>query len=176
MSGVEWRGEAASTNERHDFLRRCLQRDGASVARACAAPRCGKCGHAVAFVMARVASVRVPIQRAGVGKTELAKALATVLFNSEDSMVREGFAPASGRSQPRQHGADTECGTSVPPCSAPCALRSARLPPQIRLDMSEYMEKHAVSKLIGAPPGYVGFDEVRAAGGDGGPGCAVRQR
>jgi len=31
---------------------------------------------------------------------------------------------------------------------------------QIRLDMSEFMEKHAVSKLIGAPPGYVGFDEV----------------
>jgi len=51
----------------------------------------------------------------GVGKTELAKALAAYLFNSEDAMVR--------------------------------------------LDMSEYMEKHAVSKLIGAPPGYVGFDE-----------------
>ncbi len=30
----------------------------------------------------------------------------------------------------------------------------------IRLDMSEYMEKHAVSKLIGAPPGYVGYDEA----------------
>jgi hypothetical protein len=30
---------------------------------------------------------------------------------------------------------------------------------QVRLDMSEYMEKHAVAKLIGAPPGYVGFDE-----------------
>lgn len=29
----------------------------------------------------------------------------------------------------------------------------------IRLDMSEYMEKHTVSKLIGSPPGYVGFDE-----------------
>ena len=53
----------------------------------------------------------------GVGKTELAKALASYLFNSEEAMVR--------------------------------------------LDMSEYMEKHAVSKLIGAPPGYVGFDEVR---------------
>ena len=51
------------------------------------------------------------------GKTELAKALASYLFNSEDAMVR--------------------------------------------LDMSEYMEKHAVSKLIGAPPGYVGFDEVK---------------
>ena len=54
--------------------------------------------------------------RTGVGKTELAKALASYLFNSDDAMVR--------------------------------------------LDMSEYMEKHAVSKLIGAPPGYVGFDEV----------------
>jgi hypothetical protein len=30
---------------------------------------------------------------------------------------------------------------------------------QVRLDMSEYMEKHAVAKLIGAPPGYVGYDE-----------------
>jgi AAA domain (Cdc48 subfamily) len=30
---------------------------------------------------------------------------------------------------------------------------------QVRIDMSEYMEKHSVSRLIGAPPGYVGFDE-----------------
>jgi ATP-dependent Clp protease ATP-binding subunit ClpB len=51
----------------------------------------------------------------GVGKTELAKALAAALFDSEDAIVR--------------------------------------------LDMSEYMEKHAVARLIGAPPGYVGFDE-----------------
>ena len=51
----------------------------------------------------------------GVGKTELAKTLATFLFNTEDAMVR--------------------------------------------IDMSEYMEKHAVSRLIGAPPGYVGFEE-----------------
>lgn len=51
----------------------------------------------------------------GVGKTELAKALAEFLFDSEDALVR--------------------------------------------IDMSEYMEKHAVAKLIGAPPGYVGYDE-----------------
>lgn len=51
----------------------------------------------------------------GVGKTELAKALAEQLFNQEDAMIR--------------------------------------------LDMSEYMEKHSVSKLIGSPPGYVGYDE-----------------
>ena len=51
----------------------------------------------------------------GVGKTELAKALAAYLFDTEEAMVR--------------------------------------------IDMSEYMEKHAVSRLIGAPPGYVGFDE-----------------
>ncbi|MCU0611991.1 MAG: ATP-dependent chaperone ClpB [Candidatus Eisenbacteria bacterium] len=51
----------------------------------------------------------------GVGKTELAKALAEALFDSEDNMVR--------------------------------------------LDMSEYMEKHSVARLIGAPPGYVGYDE-----------------
>jgi ATP-dependent Clp protease ATP-binding subunit ClpB len=51
----------------------------------------------------------------GVGKTELAKALAETLFDSEAAMVR--------------------------------------------LDMSEYMEKHSVARLIGAPPGYVGYDE-----------------
>ena len=51
----------------------------------------------------------------GVGKTELAKALASSLFDSEDNIVR--------------------------------------------IDMSEYMEKHAVSRLIGAPPGYVGYEE-----------------
>jgi ATP-dependent Clp protease ATP-binding subunit ClpB len=51
----------------------------------------------------------------GVGKTELARALAESLFDSEDNMVR--------------------------------------------IDMSEYMEKHAVSRLIGAPPGYVGYEE-----------------
>ncbi|HNU22944.1 MAG TPA: AAA family ATPase, partial [Mesotoga sp.] len=51
----------------------------------------------------------------GVGKTELAKALAFILFGSEDAIVR--------------------------------------------IDMSEYMEKHTVSRLIGAPPGYVGYEE-----------------
>ncbi|MFL0297617.1 ATP-dependent chaperone ClpB [Aquirufa novilacunae] len=51
----------------------------------------------------------------GVGKTELAKTLATYLFNDENAMVR--------------------------------------------IDMSEYQERHAVSRLVGAPPGYVGYDE-----------------
>ncbi len=51
----------------------------------------------------------------GVGKTELAKALAEFIFDSEQAMVR--------------------------------------------IDMSEFMEKHSVSRLIGAPPGYVGYDE-----------------
>ena len=51
----------------------------------------------------------------GVGKTELARALASFLFNDEDAIIR--------------------------------------------LDMSEYMEKHTVSRLIGAPPGYVGYEE-----------------
>jgi ATP-dependent Clp protease ATP-binding subunit ClpB len=51
----------------------------------------------------------------GVGKTELARALAQFLFDSDDAIVR--------------------------------------------IDMSEYMEKHAVSRLIGAPPGYVGYEE-----------------
>jgi ATP-dependent Clp protease ATP-binding subunit ClpC len=51
----------------------------------------------------------------GVGKTELARALAEVMFGDEDSIIR--------------------------------------------IDMSEYMEKHSTSRLVGAPPGYVGFDE-----------------
>ena len=51
----------------------------------------------------------------GVGKTELAKALATCMFNTEEAMVR--------------------------------------------IDMSEYMEKHTISRLIGAPPGYIGYEE-----------------
>jgi ATP-dependent Clp protease ATP-binding subunit ClpB len=51
----------------------------------------------------------------GVGKTELAKALADLLFDDEKAMIR--------------------------------------------IDMSEYMEKHSVSRLIGAPPGYIGYDE-----------------
>ncbi len=51
----------------------------------------------------------------GVGKTELAKALAEAVFGSEDSMIR--------------------------------------------IDMSEFMEKHSTSKLIGSPPGYVGYDD-----------------
>lgn len=52
----------------------------------------------------------------GVGKTELVKTIAEVMFNSEEALVR--------------------------------------------IDMSEYMEKHAVSKLIGSPPGYVGYDDA----------------
>ena len=51
----------------------------------------------------------------GVGKTELARALAEFMFDSEQAMIR--------------------------------------------IDMSEYMEKHSVSRLVGAPPGYVGYDE-----------------
>ena len=51
----------------------------------------------------------------GVGKTELAKTMAEILFGKEESMIR--------------------------------------------IDMSEYMEKHEVAKLIGAPPGYVGYEE-----------------
>ena len=40
--------------------------------------------------------------------------------------------------------------------------------PSAPQDLSEYMEKHAVSRLLGAPPGYVGYDEVGAAGDGGG--------
>ena len=51
----------------------------------------------------------------GVGKTELARALAEVMFGDEDAMIR--------------------------------------------IDMSEYMEKHSTSRLVGSPPGYVGYEE-----------------
>ena len=70
---------------------------------------------------ARLTKARRPVSfifagPTGVGKTELAKTLAEVMFDSEEAMIR--------------------------------------------VDMSEYMEKHTVSKLIGAPPGYVGYDEA----------------
>jgi ATP-dependent Clp protease ATP-binding subunit ClpB len=55
------------------------------------------------------------LDQTGVGKTELAKALAESLFDNEQNIVR--------------------------------------------IDMSEYMEKHSVARLIGAPPGYVGYEE-----------------
>ena len=91
---------------------------GASWARTRPSPRCAqRCG-------ARAPGCADPnrpigcfllVGPTGVGKTELARALAEYLFDSEKSMVR--------------------------------------------LDMTEYMEKHSVSRLIGAPPGYVGFEE-----------------
>ncbi len=70
---------------------------------------------------ARLTKIRRPVSfifvgPTGVGKTELAKTLASVMFDNEEAMIR--------------------------------------------IDMSEYMEKHTVSKLIGAPPGYVGYDEA----------------
>lgn len=64
---------------------------------------------------ARPVGVFLFVGPTGVGKTELAKALAEQLFNQEDAIIR--------------------------------------------LDMSEYMEKHSVSKMIGSPPGYVGYEE-----------------
>jgi ATP-dependent Clp protease ATP-binding subunit ClpC len=84
-----------------------------------------KAVHAVAMAIRRSRLGLVPTGRpqasffflgpSGVGKTELARALATYLFGSEDDLIR--------------------------------------------LDMSEYMEKQSVSKLIGSPPGYIGYDE-----------------
>lgn len=77
--------------------------------------------HAVRRSRAGLADPRRPIGSfifmgpTGVGKTELAKALAAFMFNDEDAMIR--------------------------------------------VDMSEFMEKHAVSRLVGSPPGYVGFEE-----------------
>ena len=61
----------------------------------------------------------------GVGKTELCKALAEFMFDTEEAMVR--------------------------------------------IDMSEFMEKHSVARLIGAPPGYVGYEEGRLLDRGGAP-------
>eukprot|EP00741_Cyanophora_paradoxa_P021568 tig00021365_g20819.t1 len=73
----------------------------------------------------------------GVGKTELAKALAAELFDDDQHIIFQEPVPA-------------------PPCPAP--PRPA--PPRpVRIDMSEYMEPHSVARLIGSPPGYVGFEE-----------------
>lgn len=71
--------------------------------------RCLACDFASRF---KILLPLLPSFPSQVGKTELAKALATFLFNTEEAMIR--------------------------------------------IDMSEYMEKHTVSRLIGAPPGYVG--------------------
>jgi ATP-dependent Clp protease ATP-binding subunit ClpB len=60
-----------------------------------------------------------------VGKTELCKALAEFLFDTEEAMVR--------------------------------------------IDMSEFMEQHSVARLIGAPPGYVGYEEGGVSDGSGSP-------
>jgi ATP-dependent Clp protease ATP-binding subunit ClpC len=80
----------------------------------------------VSFLATRLGKPVLVEGPAGVGKTELAKALAELLFDDEDAIVR--------------------------------------------LDMSEYQERHTVSRLIGAPPGYVGYDE------GGGLTEAVRRR
>mmetsp|Transcript_61997 Transcript_61997/g.140272 ORF Transcript_61997/g.140272 Transcript_61997/m.140272 type:complete len:928 (+) Transcript_61997:109-2892(+) len=85
------------------------------------APACAAIAEAVQRSRAGLSDPDKPIASlaflgpTGVGKTEICKALAAAMFDSEDAMVR--------------------------------------------LDMSEYMEKHTVSKLIGAPPGYVGFEQ-----------------
>lgn len=112
----------------------------------------------------------------GVGKTELAKALAAQLFNTEQAMVR-ALQPsythtcAAGQAARGQRSSNAtrpfqECLrmgswllTLVITHKLPCDTAVSSCSLQVRLDMSEYMEKHAVAKLIGAPPGYVGFDE-----------------
>jgi ATP-dependent Clp protease ATP-binding subunit ClpB len=81
----------------------------------------------------------------GVGKTELAKALASFLFNTEEAIVScRRYSLAAYLEHFR---VVTPLSVGLPLCV------------QIRIDMSEYMEKHSTSRLIGAPPGYVGYDE-----------------
>ncbi len=85
--------------------------------------------YAVAGPVCRTPSVRIGsfifLGTTGVGKTELAKALADSLFDDESMMTR--------------------------------------------IDMSEYQEKHSVSRLLGSPPGYVGYEEGGQLTGSGTP-------
>ena len=71
--------------------------------------------HVRVFPTRTVPTARSFLGPTGVGKTELSKALAEFLFDTEEAMVR--------------------------------------------IDMSEFMEKHSVARMIGAPPGYVGYEE-----------------
>ncbi|KAF1865006.1 hypothetical protein Lal_00004379 [Lupinus albus] len=88
----------------------------------------------------------------GVGKTELAKSLAACYFGSNI-----GIRPFPTES------VDCKQGDVMIACSLKTSQRASapkdREAAMIRLDMSEYMERHTVSKLIGSPPGYVGYGE-----------------
>jgi ATP-dependent Clp protease ATP-binding subunit ClpA len=116
----------------------------------------------------------------GVGKTELAKALAQQLFDDEKMMIRLGGWRGVGvggwggirRRGGQPSGADRahrHAGVSVygpwllalqsPLPSHPPPPPTPPHPPPTHPDMSEYMEKHSVSRLIGAPPGYIGHEE-----------------
>jgi len=102
----------------------------------------------------------------GVGKTELTKALAETYFGSADSIVSSGLEGEGVRAP--FSGGKSRTANPIP-----------RPPPrQVRLDMSEYMERHTVAKLVGPPPGYVGYGEggklteaVRRR-----PHCVVREK
>jgi len=104
----------------------------------------------------------------GVGKTELARSLAACYFGGkgaekeetkeeEQQQQQDGTATpvvAEG-GKPNDDGDDSEVGGDRTKAKGHTAAQSNF----IRFDMSEYMERHSVSKLIGAPPGYVGYDE-----------------
>ncbi len=98
--------------ELEETLRKRVRGQDAAIEAVAGAMRRGRAG---------LSKVRRPVSfiftgSTGIGKTELARALAEAMFDTEDALIR--------------------------------------------VDMSEYMEKHAVSKLIGSPPGYVGYDDA----------------
>jgi ATP-dependent Clp protease ATP-binding subunit ClpB len=105
-------GQAAKLLRMEDKLRERVVGQDAAVKAVCEAVRRARSGLSDPN---RPTGVFLLTGPTGVGKTELARALAEFLFDSEKAMIR--------------------------------------------LDMSEYMEKHAVARLIGAPPGYVGYEE-----------------
>ena len=112
MAQARWRASAKSC---------CIWRISSTSASSVRTRRCRRSREAILRSRAGIADPNRPIGSflflgpTGVGKTELAKALAECLFDDEHNMVR--------------------------------------------IDMTEYMEKYSVSRLIGAPPGYVGYDE-----------------
>src|SRR5690625_4459497 len=103
----------------------------------------------------------------GVGKTELCKALAGFLFDSEQAMVRidmsevrEEHAGARllGATGSFLYLGPTGVGKTEL-CKALAEFLFDSEQAMVRIDMSEFMEKHSVARLIGAPPGYVGYEE-----------------
>ena len=130
------------------------------------------------------AMARIPPKRVSRSDEELLrdleKNLKTVVFGQNDALVALSSAVKLGRAGLREPekpiGAYLFAGpTGVGKTEAAKQLADTMGVKLLRFDMSEYMEKHAVSRLIGAPPGYVGFDQggLLTDGVDENPHCVL---